>query len=322
MKKVAVLMSYYNGSKYVSEQIESILNQTLPQNTLLDLYVRDDGSTSSNLEILREYQNKGKLILLKGENYGVIRSFYTLLESVPNYDYYFFSDQDDVWYPDKVKVMVGELEKWSDHVNQPVGVFSDLMIADESAKPTGILMKHDIWKDYADNPTKLKQASIISNKVTGAAFAFNNAARQAAIAVGADIFCRTYMHDSTMALIIIQRGKLVYVDRPLVFYRQHGDNVIGYRGRQSVFKKIIGTKGIYHHKVTRLYEYYLLATQNFHSNDQRYLEVKKMFNRHPLLSPISAWKLRKDLYGPRKIISEFLFIIFGISEVANKQKNI
>ncbi len=319
MTRVAVLMSYYNGDRYIKEQIESILNQELTPETVLDLYVRDDGSPKSDLAVVKDYQAQGKLTLFQDPNCGVVRSFYTLMEKVAGYDYYFFSDQDDVWLPEKVQTMVDEMKKWEGEPAVPVGVFSDLAIADQDAKPTGVLMKHDDWAEFAGNPQKLSQASIISNKVTGASFAFNQAARDAAVQLGEKIFCSTYMHDSTMALLVTQQGKLVYLDQPLVYYRQHGNNVIGYRKRKTMLDKVTDIKEIYKHKVTRLFEYYLIERQQPNRADRRFVEAEQMFTRRPLHSLVSAWHLRDDLYGPHLVSSELLFLFFGVPVVAKKQ---
>ena len=71
-KKVNVLLSAYNGEKYIKEQIDSILNQSYSN---VELYVRDDGSKDGTLAIVREYEEKGLLHLEAGENVGFVKSF-------------------------------------------------------------------------------------------------------------------------------------------------------------------------------------------------------------------------------------------------------
>ena len=96
MDKVAVLLSAYNGEKFLCEQIDSIMNQ---QNVDLDLYIRDDGSSYRTQEYLKQYVEQNDSIHLQnGCNLGVANSFMSLLYNVPNhYDYYAFADQDDIW---------------------------------------------------------------------------------------------------------------------------------------------------------------------------------------------------------------------------------
>ena len=98
-KKVVVLLSTYNGSKYVSEQIDSILDQI---GVDVHLIVRDDGSTDDTLSILENYKRQGKLDYYAGNNIGWKKSFFNLMSKAPECDYYAFSDQDDHWLPEKL----------------------------------------------------------------------------------------------------------------------------------------------------------------------------------------------------------------------------
>lgn len=105
---VNVLISTYNGEKYIREQIDSILAQSYPD---IRIYVRDDGSTDGTIKILWEYSEKGLIRLSRGKNAGYGRSFGRLLKAAKEGDYWAFCDQDDIWLPDKVKWAVEWLEK-------------------------------------------------------------------------------------------------------------------------------------------------------------------------------------------------------------------
>ena len=94
-KKVKVLLSAYNGEKYIVEQVESILNQTY-QN--IELYIRDDGSKDNTLKVLKPYQDNPKVHIIQGENVGFIKSFLQLVELSGDADFYSYADQDDVWF--------------------------------------------------------------------------------------------------------------------------------------------------------------------------------------------------------------------------------
>ena len=132
--KVAVLMSAYNGEKYISEQINSILQQTY-QN--LVLYIRDDGSSDNTVSILEEYERQKKIVLIQGENLGFINSFFDVMKKCETADYYAWCDQDDIWIPDKIERAVEKLEenkrlhmrKGEPHA--PVLYFSDYDYYDE-----------------------------------------------------------------------------------------------------------------------------------------------------------------------------------------------
>ena len=75
-KKVQILMSTYNGERFIRKQLESIVAQDMP----VSLLIRDDGSTDSTIDIIKEYQCKYDFIsLVEAENVGVIKSFFELL---------------------------------------------------------------------------------------------------------------------------------------------------------------------------------------------------------------------------------------------------
>ncbi|HHF9279308.1 TPA: glycosyltransferase, partial [Escherichia coli] len=101
LKSMAVLLSSYNGEKYIGEQLDSIIK--CYRDFDLHIHIRDDGSVDSTCEIIKEYISKNDSIFLyEGDNVGVIASFLWLVENVGDYDYYAFCDQDDVWEPLKL----------------------------------------------------------------------------------------------------------------------------------------------------------------------------------------------------------------------------
>ena len=100
--KIAILMSTYNGHKYLDEQMESLVNQTLKDN--MTVYVRDDGSNDDTIEIIEKWSKKLDVVLYKGENIGPAKSFWDLFMNLGiQADYYAFCDQDDVWEKDKLR---------------------------------------------------------------------------------------------------------------------------------------------------------------------------------------------------------------------------
>lgn len=112
MEKVIVLMSTYNGEKYIKQQVDSILNQ---ENVSVELVVRDDGSNDNTISILKEYEKAGKLIWYTGDNKGPAYSFFDLMEYAKNryddYCYFALSDQDDIWKKQKLYRAITELKE-------------------------------------------------------------------------------------------------------------------------------------------------------------------------------------------------------------------
>ncbi len=96
MDSIVVLMSTYNGEKYIREQLDSIFNQ---EGIDVKVVVRDDGSKDTTHAILDEYKKTHELVWYTGENLKSARSFMDLIYQAPESDYYAFADQDDYWDP-------------------------------------------------------------------------------------------------------------------------------------------------------------------------------------------------------------------------------
>ena len=109
--RLAVLMSTYNGERYLVDQIESILGQKTDFE--YSLIVRDDGSTDKTCDILKQYAAENKILFVKGENIGAAKGFMSLLIDNPGYDYYAFSDQDDIWNENKLQIGVDSIRAFS-----------------------------------------------------------------------------------------------------------------------------------------------------------------------------------------------------------------
>lgn len=131
-KKVAVIMSTYNGERFIKEQLDSILNQTYKN---IEIVVRDDGSKDGTVDIVKEYMQKyPNIILHQGENLGFIKSFFELL-NLAEADYYAYADQDDVWMENKIELAVKSLNKLDN--SKPNMAFGNSDYYDENMKFIG-----------------------------------------------------------------------------------------------------------------------------------------------------------------------------------------
>ena len=222
--RVNILMSTYNGEKFVAEQIESIQKQT---HTEWHLIIRDDGSTDKTCEIIGDFVNKDSRIkLIRAENVGVIKSFYELIKNNNEANFYFFADQDDYWLPEKLTVMLAEAKK---HDNRkPVMYYTDLTVTDKALNVTAKSMIRS-QSDHAN--TKLVQ-ELTENTVTGGASMINHELAKLWQTTN-DII----MHDWYLALVAVALGELVYIDQPTHLYRQHDANVLGARTLSKRIKK-------------------------------------------------------------------------------------
>ena len=131
-KIIEILMATYNGEKYISEQIDSIINQTCKNWKLL---IRDDGSQDKTLEILEEYEKRDERINIlrdiKG-NLGFVKNFEELLKNSSE-EFIMFSDQDDYWIENKLENYINELGTLSEKEQKmPLLIHSNSFVCDEN----------------------------------------------------------------------------------------------------------------------------------------------------------------------------------------------
>lgn len=220
MYSVLVLMSTYNGEKYLREQLDSIIVQ---ENVRVSILVRDDGSTDSTVEILEEYKNAypDTIILEKGENVGCLKSFFWLMreatEKYTDYDSYAFSDQDDVWLKNKLYRGTYALAKAEAKYKL---YFCAPLLVDAALKPLSTVV--------GSYKLSLAEAFVIQPCI-GCSMVFNYALlKEAARGISPIIV----IHDAWLyKLALSLSAKVIYDSTPCIFYRQHSSNTIG--GRQS-----------------------------------------------------------------------------------------
>lgn len=223
MSMLHILMSTYNGERYLAQQIESIIAQTY---TDWCLFIRDDGSKDGTKQILDAYAVKDKRItvLRDTENVGACRSFERLLEQCGGADYYAFADQDDVWDADKLEICMQVIRAQEKAFpRKPVVVHTDLRVVDEQLQE----IAPSFWRYSNIQPDLLdahRHYLAISNSATGCAMLFNEAARACALPMSEN----AYMHDAWVALMTVcHGGQLVPIHRAPIAYRQHAGNVLG-----------------------------------------------------------------------------------------------
>lgn len=221
MPKVAVILSTYNGEKFLKEQIDSILNQTYKN---FDLIVRDDGSKDSSVNIIEQYMNTNSNIkLIKEGNIGFIKSFYKLLEIADGYEYYCFADQDDVWEKEKIELLINELEKQDS--NTPNLAFSASDYYDENM--------NFIKKGHTNRKASFRN-SLVECVSQGMTMVINKTARDIVISNKSK---NSIFHDQWCYMVCSGLGTVKYVPKALVRYRRLNNSVTAEgRGFISVFK--------------------------------------------------------------------------------------
>ena len=223
--RVLVLLSSYNGEKYIRELLDSLLSQTMP----VFILIRDDGSRDGTVSIIREYmEGHDNIRLIEGENLGFVGSFNALIcnELTDEYEWSAFCDQDDVWLPEKLSAAVSMMKKNYDP-EIPAMYCSNLTVTDEKLNKIASVYEKGGKRNM--DP--------ILNHYFGCTYLFNHAS---AVLYRYGINDSIYAHDKHMHCVCYYFGRIIYDDTPYILYRQHGANAIGYARPKSIFRSAAG----------------------------------------------------------------------------------
>lgn len=222
--QVVVVMATYNGERYIEEQIRSLQKQTYGNWKLL---VRDDGSTDGTVAAVQQLASADARIRLVQDdsgNQGAIGNFSLLMESAlaVDADYVLCSDQDDVWLPNKIETLLSGIYLMEQKYGAatPLLVHGDLVVVDEQLHTIAESFVRYAWLN-ASHPSLGNL--LYRNQVTGCATLFNRSLLQLAIPIPE----QAMMHDWWLALLAAAAGKVGYVPKQLLLYRQHGRNTLG-----------------------------------------------------------------------------------------------
>lgn len=232
---VLIMLSTYNGAKYLREQLDSLYAQ---EGVEIHILVRDDGSKDNTINILKEYQQEyGKMTLNAEENIGAARSFYKLLLKAKfdfdKFDYYAFCDQDDVWNRNKISYSLANLEEYTGIYKL---FYSDVVVTDSTLFPINKRSPHRV--DSLQN-------NIIGNRQLGCTQVFNYELFDKithGILKAEYIFNSYYpLHDVWTSLVAFAfNADIIYGVEPTMCYRQHEANVVG--GESHGFMRTWGNR--------------------------------------------------------------------------------
>ena len=221
-KPIAILLGVYNGSKYLADQLDSLINQT---NQDWTLYIRDDFSTDNSCEIISQYCAQYPNFFLIEDNKGNLRcrdNFFQLLEAVDS-DYYMFCDQDDIWLPTKIDLTFVKMKQNEIlNIEKPIVIFTDLIVVDENLNE----LSCSFWNYTKINPLIINKFEYLSvcNLMTGCTMMLNRNGYYTMLPISN----KAVMHDCWIALKTIAAGGIIdFVIEPTILYRQHENNVIG-----------------------------------------------------------------------------------------------
>lgn len=207
---VSIAMATYNGEKFLQEQLDSILSQTHSE---LEIIICDDRSSDATFAILEEYAIRDKRIKLffNAENIGLVKNFEKAL-SLCNGGYIALADQDDIWEKEKISTLLREIGNAS-------LIHSDALLI--NAK--GELLSSSYSQYSKKKLDKDIFSYILGNNVTGCTTLLSKDLLIYALPFPENIL----VHDWWLALCAYKHKGIVYCDKPLIQYRQHGGNQIG-----------------------------------------------------------------------------------------------
>lgn len=224
LPKVCVIVATYNGEKYLQNQIDSILMQ---EGVNLSIIARDDGSTDKTVDILSEYEDKGLLRLFKGDNLGPADNFYKSTQEAPIFEYYAWSDQDDIWDKDKLIKGIEAIRRLSG----PALYYSASRTIDAEENVMGLI-------GY-ENPSLTFEQALIQSKAQGCTFIFNESLYLASKKYTPCFKRLGILHDAWLHRMCLSIGGVVVHDpTPHMSYRIHESNVIAQMPTNSIFQRI------------------------------------------------------------------------------------
>jgi len=216
---VDILLSVYNGGKYLQQQLQSLVLQTHHQWLL---YIRDDGSNDDSIEIIKLFKEENparvRLITDQKGNIGYSASFTELLKHSMS-DYIMFCDQDDIWYPSKITELLLNVKREEEmQPGKAILAFSDLDVLNDRMEVVTTFNRY-----FKFNKEVVGSDFFLRNYIPGCNMFFNRALLKHVFETDNVIG----YYDYWLVLVCASIGNIIYIDKSLMQYRLHPNNAIG-----------------------------------------------------------------------------------------------
>lgn len=206
--KISVALAYYNGGKYINEQLDSIMTQLGAEDEII---ISVDGANDGSMDLLRELARAdARIRLIDGPGQGVVKNFEHAIMACEG-DIIFLSDQDDIWKKDKVKKVLKAFESHSVDV-----VLHNASMVDGD----GVEIPGDTLFDLRNSRTGLMR-NLLKNSYVGCCMAFRSTIKEVILPIPEEM----YMHDYWIGTAGEMLGGTGLLKECLIDYRRHGDNV-------------------------------------------------------------------------------------------------
>ncbi len=207
MPLVSIAVATYNGIKFLTQQLDTLINQTYQH---LEIVVSDDGSSDGTIEILESYEKRypNFSFYKNAAPHGTKRNFENALKHCKG-TYMAFSDQDDVWMLDKIEKLINGIGDFA-------LIYHDSLFVDEKGNSLNrtFTTKLNMYQGYDS------RAFLFCNTVSGHALLFHRKLLESALP-----FPEARLHDWWLAFRACDNGGVKYLDEVLVHYRQHQNSV-------------------------------------------------------------------------------------------------
>ena len=223
---ISVCMATYNGSKYIKEQLESILSQ-LPEDA--ELIVSDDGSKDDTLDLVRNFRDT-RIKIITGPGKGPVKNFENALREAKG-EIIFLSDQDDVWQPDKLEKVLSAFDADTECV------LHDAVVTDADGKM--LMPSFFAWRKVHHGVL----GNLMKNSYTGCCMTLTKELVTKALPFPEGI----EMHDWWIGLLAERDGASKFIDDKLIHYRRHGENansLDGYGIGRKIHNRLVFIKAL------------------------------------------------------------------------------
>lgn len=233
---VLIMMTTYNGEKYVRKQIESIINQTY---TNWKLIIQDDKSNDNTLRLIQNMAllDSRIIVFVNSGVHGAYYNFHSLINKCKNekYDYYMFCDHDDIWYPNKIESFINFVSDKKDDI--PLLVYADMDIIDENDNSNGKTI------DGIFNIKSIQRwDSFYIHLIYGCNVFFNYSLFKIVPAINLNNkICSILCHDNLYVKYAEVYGEVIYLDKTLMGYRRYANNVTSEHNYDYGVKKVINS---------------------------------------------------------------------------------
>jgi len=285
--KISVALCTFNGDKFLHEQINSIIDQTLKVD---EIVICDDCSTDGTLKILEDYKEIYPALFQIHQNEANLKSNKNFEKAIAlcSGDYIFLSDQDDIWRNDKVEKTLAVFNQNP----EAEGVFSDAALINDEGNLA--FENISLWDSFLFCESKMNKPINLfdflianGNFLTGATLCIKKEVKDFCFPF---ITSEKFMHDEWFALILSKRKTLFHTTDKLLFYRLHNSQQLGIENISKIInptKKSIREQNLtLNLKKVKSFKDYKFLTYRFFAQYQRFKDLKNQNSDAPIINEL------------------------------------